>query len=322
MNLDRVEIHLYRNCNLKCKMCDFKEYTDEIPSIEKMDKVMSQLKELNVKIVHFTGGEVLLYPNVEDLFRCVVEKGMKVHITTNALLLNNDMKRKAVAKYVSKLQISIDHYKCEMHNMLRGVDKTLENVLAGIKKLKEESPDVLLTMNTVVSKYNIDFIEEMLNLCKEYKFSVFNPIPIKGCEELTPSSEQIEKLLSNEEVLKNKAAEMNIEITAPSFHIFNVKQDKQAYNGILYKEGCKLLHNQMFINMTTGEVLPCPMTMYRNKANVLLGNIFENNISEIWNSARTQEVRDFFANTENKAGKACYDFCDPAFCYNQSMLKK
>ncbi|MDR1550524.1 MAG: radical SAM protein [Hungatella sp.] len=315
--LERVEIHLYRNCNLKCTMCDFKEYTDKIPDMDTMGRLIVQLKDMKVKIVHFTGGEVLLYPEAEKLFRCVYESGMKLHMTTNGVLLDMDEKRKAVADFADKLQISIDHHKSNIHNMLRGADKTLEKVLAGVKKLKSEKPDVHLAMNTVLSRHNIDFVAEMLELCKEYGFSVFNPIPVKGCVELLPSKSQIEVLLCKEEELRTLAEEQGILITSPNFHIFHVQADKDAYNRVLYEEGCTLLKNQVFINMTSGEVLPCPMTMYRNKENVLIGNIFDTELSHIWNSERTEEVRRFFADTDNKKGKACYDFCDPAFCCNQ-----
>ncbi len=322
MNLERVEIHLYRNCNLKCQMCDFKDYMDEVPLLEKMYIVIDQLSEMNVKIVHFTGGEVLLYPYLDELFSYVVKHNMKVHMTSNGLLLNNDSKRHAVAKYAAKVQISIDHHNAAIHNELRGVNKTLENVLSGIKKLKIENPNISLTMNTVISKYNADEIMNMIKLCGEYGFSVFNPIPIKGCEEMLPSAVQINDLIVNEEKIRSFAAENNVEISTPNFHIFNVKTDKEAYNRILYREGCKLLNNQMFINMTTGEVLPCPMTMYRNKASVLCGNIYEESLSSIWNSECITKVRRLMRNTKCSIGKICYEFCDPAFCYNQTQLSR
>ena len=76
-------IRLY-GCNLNCNYCDTryscegKDYTEmQIPSIVK------EVEKLEVKRITLTGGEPLIYKNVEGLVDELLNEGFEVNIETN-----------------------------------------------------------------------------------------------------------------------------------------------------------------------------------------------------------------------------------------------
>jgi len=85
-------IHLLDNCNLSCRHC----YLDASPRGSTMlppDLVLetiAEAAELGIKSIQFSGGEPLLYPNIFNILKAAVKKGLDVKLSTNATLISDD----------------------------------------------------------------------------------------------------------------------------------------------------------------------------------------------------------------------------------------
>ncbi|MBR2823299.1 MAG: radical SAM protein [Clostridia bacterium] len=79
-------------CNLDCKMCYVhpeKGMRAEAPlSPETWIRLIDEAREMGLLRVSLTGGECLTYPGFDDVYLHLYERGMKIRILTNGLLLD------------------------------------------------------------------------------------------------------------------------------------------------------------------------------------------------------------------------------------------
>ena len=87
-----------------------------------------------------TGTEPFLYPDILELIEYIVTKKLRLHITTNGVLLSDfasqlvDLCKKPDSISIT---ISLDGIR-EVHDTIRGVKGTFDKAIAGIKKISEE----------------------------------------------------------------------------------------------------------------------------------------------------------------------------------------
>ncbi len=170
-----IRIKPTNKCNHNCNYCHYKnayldldEYcpTDEIP-YDKMMEIVSDLAELGVKAVTFSGGgEPLLYPYIEDAMEGILNNGIDLSIITNGSLLKG-----RAAELLTKakwVRISLESVNANEYASIRGIHESAfrelcENIKA-FAKIKEDTCE--LGINVVVSSENYKEIREMAELMK------------------------------------------------------------------------------------------------------------------------------------------------------------
>ena len=115
-----VQLGLSDACNLKCVMCnifstlsDKKTYTPKpMPQILTHDTVLeliADLKVLGTKKINLVGyGETLIYPKLMEVIRLINYNKMKAYITTNGVLLSQEMIDNFIKFGVEGLYISLN----------------------------------------------------------------------------------------------------------------------------------------------------------------------------------------------------------------------
>jgi len=98
-----------RRCNLSCTYCNEYDRVSDPVAIEEMLRRVDQLANLGTTMVHLSGGEPLLHPQVETIIRRIRSQGMIAGLLTNGLLLNRDQIRALNRAGLDHLQISIDN---------------------------------------------------------------------------------------------------------------------------------------------------------------------------------------------------------------------
>jgi len=160
-------------CNLRCNIC----YAD-LNSIKDNDidgylKIIHRLADFGVKKIAFTGGEPLLVKGVETLLKEAKKKGIKVALTTNAILMNE--------KRIYSLEGCIDEMSVPMdglENITSEIHRTNKHNHENVKSIIKLSSnlDIKLDVSTVLTSKNIDEIESVLDFLennKIYKWKVF-----------------------------------------------------------------------------------------------------------------------------------------------------
>ena len=188
-NIDYLRVSLTSNCNLRCQYCMPEQkikQTEEMLSQKNLIHLVELISSTGIKKIRLTGGEPLLYPNIEDLIiRFKAIQGIeKIVLTTNGILLSNkvDVLKKAG---ISGINLSLDCIDKDLfREITRGGD--IDKVILGIKLDKKEN--IPLKINSVImqginkkeiipliefandNKIDLRFIELMpMNVAKNFK---------------------------------------------------------------------------------------------------------------------------------------------------------
>lgn len=92
--INQCTVILTRKCNLRCDFCYAKDagyYEGDKVSYEDLKKIVDFCCDAKVKYIFFTGGEPLLYPNLNDILVYIKEKrnSTMTAIATNGILFEN-----------------------------------------------------------------------------------------------------------------------------------------------------------------------------------------------------------------------------------------
>lgn len=167
LNAARLFVELTDKCNLRCKHCygDFKLENHHSLSIDVLDELINQAIELNIYQFDLTGGEPLLYKDLEPLLSKLYDAGMLVTIFSN-LTVQSDKVLSMFEKYcVKKIITSIDSNIAEVHDEFRAMTGALNKTLNNIHKLKKTG--IELSINTMVGNHNEKNIDEVILFLKE-----------------------------------------------------------------------------------------------------------------------------------------------------------
>ncbi|MDL4842907.1 TIGR04053 family radical SAM/SPASM domain-containing protein [Aquibacillus rhizosphaerae] len=174
---------LTRACELKCLHCRADAQYHRHPSelnLQEGKRLIDQIIEMNNPMLVFTGGDPLMRPDVFEIAAYAINKGVRVSMTPSATPnVTKEAMNKAKEVGLSRWAFSLDGHCAEIHDHFRGTSGSFDLTMNAIRYLHElEMP---LQINTVISRYNVDYLEEMASLMEELNcvlWSVFFLVPI------------------------------------------------------------------------------------------------------------------------------------------------
>ena len=122
--------------------------------------------------VNWKGGEVFLYKNFKNLLKLAIKYNVKQKITTNALLLNEEI-IELLASNGIELSISIDAVTKDLYEKIRK-GGNFEQLLINLNlllKAKKKYPKFDYHMATVLMKENYKTINDIIDFAIKYGFS-------------------------------------------------------------------------------------------------------------------------------------------------------
>lgn len=192
---------LTRACELKCLHCRAEAQYHRHPlelTFEEGKKLIDDIYEMNNPVLVFTGGDPLMRPDVFDIADYAVKKGVRVSMTPSATPnVTKESMQKAKDVGLARWAFSIDGHSAETHDHFRGTSGSFDLTMNAINYLHElEMP---LQINTVISKYNVDYLDEMAEMVEHLNcvlWSVFFLVPTgRGKESDMISPAEHEKVL-------------------------------------------------------------------------------------------------------------------------------
>lgn len=173
---------LTRACQLKCLHCRAEAQYRRDPrelSFEEGKALIDQIREMNNPMLVFTGGDPLMRQDVFNIADYAVKKGLRVSMTPSATPnVTKEAIEKAKQVGLARWAFSLDGPNAEIHDHFRGTSGSFDLTIERIKYLHEL--EIPVQINTVISRYNIDFLEEMAQAVEELKcvlWSVFFLVP-------------------------------------------------------------------------------------------------------------------------------------------------
>ncbi|MCK5707882.1 MAG: SPASM domain-containing protein [Candidatus Aureabacteria bacterium] len=297
--VDALPIHLIfmviEKCNIVCKTC----YPRTGKKILDSNKFYDSIKRLPIINVGISGsGETLLYPDLMPLIKKLKSNtNPSVNVTTNGVLLEGKAEQ-LFKSGIDTLSISIDAATPETYSALRANRKNFYKILKGIDKInklkvKYESRKPKLRGLFVVSKYNIEEVSQFVELSKSIGLNEVYFQHMIFRMEMLDWKEFLGEYTADEIVNKMKEAgriadKLNIRHNCNEWA--NKDDIWQRYNDEPLNNYKKCIFPWMSLfAKENGDVYPCCMLYYYEPAK--MGNLYEQDIEEIWNNKKYQKFR-------------------------------
>jgi 12,18-didecarboxysiroheme deacetylase len=156
-----------RACNLNCIHC----YAQSVD--RKHDKeltydqglaVIDDLADFGVPVILFSGGEPLMRPDLVELAKYSVGKGVRAVISTNGTLISKDKAKEMRDVGLSYVGVSLDGMET-VNDRFRGKKGAFRDALAGIKNCQEVGLKVGLRFT--INRMNADEIPHIFDLLED-----------------------------------------------------------------------------------------------------------------------------------------------------------
>lgn len=180
-------------CNYKCRYCDYwrrPNYREEM-TIEEWQNALTSLKDfVGGYHIEFAGGEPYIKKGFLKLIQFCHDNGIHWGVTTNGgAYLNKKIVEQTIAARPFNMNISIDSFQNSVHDYSRGVDNSLNDIIAGIRNVSEARAaaglDFPIIIKPVVHKLNFRQLPEMIDFVTSIGGTAINFQPVeKGTSEV------------------------------------------------------------------------------------------------------------------------------------------
>lgn len=265
--IKNLYLEIISACNKKCSYCYNEENISKYKII-KIETIESIIKQCDPKILEgviLSGGEPLLYENIEAIFKLCKKHNLKIAMVTNGTLIDND-KAKLLSKYNINLQFTIDGYNDELNKLTRGIG-AFESQLKALKMLKSNNFKAFLNIRTNLWQKNLSHenIKGIVELCERFKVNRLDLVEVKK------NSSFSEILLENDyEKVKSIISKINTNVDIV------YERDVEEFKCELDRDLDKIEFGLRI--SSEGDVYPCQYFLDKQFS---IGNIYSNTLYNI-----------------------------------------
>ena len=287
--LTTIYLNLTERCNMKCIHCwlnpDYtgtgfetvKPLKTEISDTE-IRRIIEQSMPLGLKGIKITGGEPFLRKDIFEILGIITRHNLKVHIETNASLLDKEKIKKLKKNGLNGISVSLDAATEKKHDKLRGLKNSFQKTLNAIDLLVKNkiSTEVIMSIfNINIDEFPI-FIKLMKNIgVRHVKLNTIIPTGRGLKIQKMGLAPDIKTLLEFNKLLEKNFSEdkkINIHFSIPvafkSIHSITKNRDNQC--GIM---------NIMGI-LSNGDFSICGIG--RTEKALVMGNIRRDRLDTTW----------------------------------------
>jgi Fe-coproporphyrin III synthase len=153
-----------RACNLRCVHCyahAVERSRERELSREQGLALIDDLADFGVPVVLFSGGEPLVRPDLVELARYAVGKGMRAVISTNGTLISRQKAEELKEIGLSYVGVSLDGME-EVNDRFRGKKGAFREALAGIENC--QAAGLKVGLRFTINRMNAQEVPEIFNL--------------------------------------------------------------------------------------------------------------------------------------------------------------
>ena len=175
---------LTARCNLDCRMCYIhKRANDRLAMLLEKNTawwvdLARQCQRSGMLTLLITGGEPLLRPDFEEIYRECKKLGLLISINTNAVLLDERLLALFAEEQPYRVNVSFYGASEETYHRLCGVSGVYDRVREAVLELKRRG--VHLRLNYTIASHNID------DAAAIHAFAAAHDIPVQATSYLFP----------------------------------------------------------------------------------------------------------------------------------------
>ncbi|MDD2523256.1 MAG: radical SAM protein [Endomicrobiia bacterium] len=326
---DELHFELTYNCNTACIMCNLKHLKNknnkEISFEEIKTFIQTSQYLKNIKFIVLSGGEALLRNDLVDIVKFL----RSYYPITEILILSNLFDKKLIVNKLNSIKKEVGLQKISIgssidgigkdHDKIRGQEGAFNNLVSNLELLKQDFPEIYLSLNYTILPDNCNKIVEVYDWCKQNKYHVSFQMFVQKKETqqfvwqnniLNIIEEQINIIttkMANECGIKefNEDTFLSNEgLTSQFLSLYYII--KYINNQKRYFPNCPCGEKYAMIN-PFGEVYFCPV--YKDK---FAGDLRKDSFDTLWNSKQANDIRKFFNS------KQCHCWLT---CTNGNMLE-
>lgn len=167
--LTSLYLYLTDRCNLSCSHCwispAFSQLQQNGIPLDPLKKTISDAGALGLNSVKLTGGEPLLYRQLDELLTFLKSKELTIYIETNGTLIDKKMIKSFQAAGVEQISVSLDAATEEIHNKIRGIKGSYARTLQGLHDLSHSGLQFQIIMT--LQRKNRNEIPGMVQLSEK-----------------------------------------------------------------------------------------------------------------------------------------------------------
>ena len=287
----KIYIEITNQCNLSCSFCPKTKRTPHFMTVEEFTHIINSTKEHGENFYFHVMGEPTAHPHFAEFLKIARDNNVKVNITTNGTLL--DRTGDSIIENIPR-SVSVSMHSFEANTLNKDMIAYLDKIMAFCKKSIGSGITVELRLwnfdrDSIYDKNQlngqiVDYLEEKLEL----DFDLRQSINEKFDEMETSHSRKFNFRLKDRIFLG----------MAQHFEWPDINKEERYCDGFCYG-----LRNQIAV-LANGDVVPCCLD---SEGNMVLGNIHEKSLQEIFDGNRAQAIYTGF--THRKAVEPLCQTC-------------
>jgi MoaA/NifB/PqqE/SkfB family radical SAM enzyme len=256
-----LQLHYNYACNFKCKHCSIsslRKKEGEKFTPEKVYDLANQADEYGLGIFHISGGEPLVFPDLDKVIQAIGVDRFYICIETNGYLMTDETAQHLKDIGVDKIQLSLDGLNGDEYDDFRQRVGAFKGAMKAITAIKKAGLELIIATVVTHERFNSN---EFLNFVQ-----VINAMGI-------PVSVVWAKLVGEWEgkydLLATPADMTRMRELEKEYRIFDHLTPSYGLN-----VGCMAAKRKVAITQY-GDVLPCIWMYYT------LGNVFKTPLKDI-----------------------------------------
>ncbi len=301
-----IYLHVTNRCNLNCKHCYAAGMGVSEPlSLEAIFCLIDELVQMGGESITISGGEPLLRKDIKQVLAYASDR-LETTLLTNGTLIDQEMVE-SLSRLGIYVQISLDGISRSVHESIRGAG-TFQRTMRAIQLFLERDMGKQLALSVAIMKPNIAEVSGLVEFALQSGISRMNMLPVVNqgnaalnWQEINPTPDEFAQLFERLYPLFIECRGKLIIRGCLMDFIFGTLANPQ-------ETGCPAGENLMVDS--NGDVYPCSMISHLDYS---LGNVKNESLSEIRDSARLEQMCQQFAHRTERIAKC--QTCDwRGFC--------
>lgn len=259
--LQLLELNYSNACNFACEHCfaKFLSNGSRRLSVADVHNLSAQADEIGVWQWHLQGGEVLTWPNLDEIIAAIDPEKYYIFLTTNGYLLDQSKARHLAKIGVDKVSVSLDSFDEQQHDTIRKQPGSYRRVMNALFHASEAG--LQANINTVLTRENVRSQEilEIIEFAEKNRYTILFVIaaPVGMWEGRT------DLMITEDDAVYLR----DLKAKHPAIH-------RDLFPLFDFEWGCRTMNGLVYIT-ENGDLLSCPFIHIR------IGNVLDEPLKKI-----------------------------------------